>query len=483
MYTQAVLDNRRMYEADRLASAAGVPGVTLMENAGAAIAQEIQRRWTPRQVCVLCGPGNNGGDGFVVARLLAQAGWPVRLGLICAREQLRGDAAHHAVQWQGKAEPLSPALLEGAELVVDALFGAGLTRPLEGAAKAMLEEIASRAVPVIAIDVPSGVMGDTGEAFGAIQAALTVTFFCKKPAHLLHPGRKLCGEIVVADIGIPERALEELHPDIFENGPQYWLPHFPHPQVEDHKYTRGAALVYGGYPMTGAARLAAHAAARTGAGLVTVVCPQEAFSIYAETLTSILVRPLAAEEGFSAVLKDKRFTAALLGPGAGVTDKMRHEVLTVLESGVATVLDADALTLFEGRHENLRHAIKHPCVMTPHEGEFKRICDIQGDKLTRARAAAKAYGAVIVLKGSDTVIAAPDGRVVINSNAPAELATAGAGDVLAGMVLGLLAQGMDAFFAAAAAVWLHGAAASEFGPGLIAEDIADMLPQVYRSLK
>ena len=481
-FETALLDVRRMSEADRLAVAAGVPAVTLMENAGRAVALEIQRRWTPRPVSVLCGPGNNGGDGFVTARFLAAAGWPVRLALLGPRDRLAGEARHHAELWSGGVEPLTPTVLGGAGLVVDAIFGAGLSRALDGAAAETLSAANRQQLPVVAIDVPSGVMGDTGVSLGAVPAVLTVTFFRKKPGHLLFPGRTLCGEVVVADIGIPAAVLEPIQPDTFENDPRLWLADWPPPDAGGNKYTRGHALIAGGYPMTGAARLAARAAARAGAGLTTIAVPEVALPIYATALTCIMVLPLADPEDFTKLLENRRYSAWLIGPGAGVGAETRARARAMLGTGRPTLLDADALTSFQEDPTALDRAITGSCVMTPHDGEFRRLFDPSGDKLTRTRAAARRSGAVIVLKGGDTVIAAPDGRAIINSNAPPTLATAGSGDVLSGLVLGLLAQGMKPFPAAAAAVWLHGAAANAFGPGLIAEDLPELLPGVLRNL-
>jgi NAD(P)H-hydrate epimerase len=481
-FQTALLDVHQMSEADRLSVAAGTPVTELMGNAGIAVTAEIERRWSVRPVTVLCGPGNNGGDGFATAWLLAEAGWPVRVALLGSRDRLTGAALHYAQRWQWAIEPMTETVLDEAELVVDALFGAGLSRALEGAAADILAAAAKRGLTIIAIDVPSGVMGDTGQALGAVAATLSVTFFRKKPGHLLQPGRSLCGEVVVADIGTPASVFEALKPDTFENDPLLWADALPLLQQEGNKYTRGHALIWGGWPTTGAARMAARAAARIGAGLTTVAVPEVALPVYAAALTSIMVSPVAKPEDLQQLLTDRRYTGLLIGPGAGIVPDTRTRVLAMLATGRATVLDADALTTFENDPPALDRAIIGPCVMTPHDGEFRRLFDASGDKLTRARAAARRCGAVVILKGSDTVIAAPDGRAIINANAPPSLATAGAGDVLCGMVLGLLTQGMELFLAAAAAVWLHGAAATEFGPGLIAEDLPDLLPSVLRGL-
>jgi NAD(P)H-hydrate epimerase len=477
-----LLDVRQMSEAVRLTVAAGTPVDQLTENAGAAVAQQIAQHYSPRYITVLCGPGNNGGEGFVVARHLAEVGWPVRIALLDLNQTVPEKLRYHAGRWRGAIEPLTPAVLDGANLVVDAIFGSGLTRPLGGAAAETLAAAARGSVPIVAVDVPSGLKGDTGEALGAVRAVLTVTFFRKKPGHLLLPGRSLCGEVVVADIGISPATLEGIALDTFENDPKLWISQLPRPRDDGNKYTRGHALVVGGYPMTGAARMVARAAARAGAGLTTIAVPEIALSIYGAALTSIMVQPLAAPEELDSLLSDRRFSALLIGPGAGTGEPTRGRVRAMLATGRPTLLDADALTAFQDDPGSLDRAIIGPCVLTPHDGEFRRLFDPSGDKLTRTRAAARRSDAVVVLKGSDTVIAAPDGRAIINTNAPPTLATAGAGDVLSGIVLGLLAQGMDAFLAAAAAVWLHGAAANEFGPGLIAEDLPELLPSVFRHL-
>jgi NAD(P)H-hydrate epimerase len=481
----ALLTVAEMYRADALAVAAGTPGEALMEAAGRAIANEIRRRWASRPIAVLCGPGNNGGDGFVVARLLAADGWPVRVALLGERAALKGDAALNAGRWTGAVEPLTPAVLDGCDLVVDAIFGAGLARPPEGAARAVIEAINQRRLRCIAVDVPSGVHGDSGAVLGsAPRAQITVTFFRRKPGHLLLPGRLHCGETIVADIGIPATVLAEIAPRTFANETPLWRAAMPRPAVDGHKYARGHAVVVGGATMTGAGRLAARGALRAGAGLVTVACPPEAVPIYAAGTASVIVTPAAGAAAVAAFLADPRRNAVLIGPGAGRDAAIRATTLAVLGLRRRTVVDADALTVFAGDPGPLVTATAAAdCVLTPHEGEFARLFgDLKGDKPARARGAAQRAGAVVLLKGPDTVIAAPDGRAAINANAPPTLATAGAGDVLAGFILGLLAQGMPAFEAACAATWLHGEAAAAFGAGLIADDLPEMLPGVLSRL-
>ncbi len=485
-HDNAVLTPAEMGMADRAAVAAGISGIQLMEAAGSAVADAVRARWQPCPVAVLCGPGNNGGDGFVAARHLVAAGWPVRLGLLGARERLTGDAAHHAGLWSGAVEALSPALLDGAGIVIDAIFGAGLARPVDGMARAVIEAVDARHLATVAVDVPSGLDGATGMVEGAAAPAdITVTFFRKKPGHLLLPGRHLCGSVIVAAIGIPDAVLDTNPPTTFENGPPLWLDAYPWPTTGGHKYSRGHALVRGGAVMTGAARLASHAAARIGAGLVTVAAPEPAWAVYAASLLGVIVHPIDSADGFGGLLADPRRNAILVGPGAGVDAATRRDALAALATRRAVVLDADALTVFADSRETLFAAIAGPVVLTPHEGEFARLFGPPDgkDKLTRARAAAAQSGAIVLLKGADTVIAAPDGRAAINANAPPELATGGSGDVLSGMILGLLAQGLDPFRAAAAAAWLHGEAARGFGPGLVADDLPACLPAPLRRLR
>jgi NAD(P)H-hydrate epimerase len=482
----ALLSVAEMGRADALTIARGTPGIDLMERAGAAVADAVLRRWRGRPVAVLSGPGNNGGDGFVAARLLREAGAAVHLGCLVPLDGLRGDAGVAAQRWGGAVTPLDPTILDGAPVVIDALFGAGLTRPLDGIARTLVEAVNARQLDCVAVDVPSGVDGDSGAVLGAApRAAVTVTFFRRKPGHLLLPGRLACGAVEVADIGIPADVLDEIRPQCWENAPGLWRGALRWPSLGDHKYSRGHALIFGGAELTGAARLAAHAARRVGAGLVSIAAPRAAHAIYAAdqpgTLTLAADDPAAAD----ALLDDIRRNAVLVGPGNGVGEATARHALAALGRRRAVVLDADALTSFAAAPDRLFAAIGSDSVLTPHEGEFARLFPdlTQGGKLARARAAAARSRAVMLLKGADTVIAAPDGRAAINGNAPADLATAGSGDVLAGLIVGLLAQGLPAFEAAGAAAWLHGAAATAFGTGLIAEDLIDMLPRVMTQLR
>ena len=477
--SQEILTTVEMGNADAFAVAQGVPSLVLMENAGRAVADAIATRFKPCPVTVLCGPGNNGGDGFVVARLLDEYGFTVR---VAEGSEPKGDAAAMSEKWKGARVALAPEALDGARLVVDGLFGAGLSRPLEGAAAQVVEALND--LPLVAIDVPSGVSGDTGQPLGAVvvRAALTVTFFRKKPGHLLLPGRVLCGETVVADIGIPpEAANTQLH----ENTPTLWR--YPWPKAEGHKYARGHCVVVSGPAhATGAARLAARAALRVGAGLVSVASPPAAVAVNAAHLTAIMIKPFDGADGLAKLLADKRLNAVVLGPGLGVGGETRELVNVALKSGASVVLDADAISSFKDDPEALFNRLHERCVLTPHDGEFERLfpglLDESASKVEAARTAAKRAGCVMLLKGGDTVIADVSGKAAINANAPPTLATAGSGDVLAGLISGLLAQQMNVFEAACAGAWLHGDAAHRFGPGLIAEDLPEMLPKVLAGL-
>lgn len=489
----AVLTTQQMYAADRAAIAGGVAGRVLMEAAGRAVAGAVMDRRAPRPVLVLCGPGNNGGDGFVAARHLAAAGWPVRVALLGATAALKGDAAAGATDWPGPVLTLEEVTPAADDLVVDALFGAGLSRALEGRAAELARICAERDVPVVAVDVPSGLPGDGAEPLGEafFQAEKTITFFRKKAAHLLHPAREICGEVVLAQIGIPGAVLQGIAPQVFENGPDLWAATWPWRAGDAHKYRAGHLLVAGGSSMTGAAQLVCRAGLRSGAGLVTVACDAASLPIYAVANPAVITLEAPDPSAFAAALEDPRRNAVVIGPGNGVTAGTRARAEAAVAAGRAVVLDADALSVFAEDPESLWEEIaaspESSVVLTPHDGEFARLFpDLAGHRLERARAAAARSGAVVVLKGPDSVVAAPDGRAAINASAPPWLATGGTGDVLAGMIGGLLAQremgGMAAFEAAAAAVWLHGRAAAHLGPGLIAEDLPGALPQVLRDL-
>ncbi len=466
-----------MAAADQAAISAGTPGLTLMERAGAAVADAMAQRFDPQPVIVLCGPGNNGGDGYVVARLLKLGGWPVQVQALS--EPATPDAQAAAADWDGAVNPLGGPL--GEALIIDALFGAGLSRPLEGLAAQIAAQLAGRPDRVVAVDVPSGVSGDTALPLGpALIAGLTVTFHARKPAHVLEPGRGHCGEVVVADIGLGDTSARTV-----ENGPDLWAAMFPWPSATSHKHERGRLIVVSGDAWnSGAARLAARAGLRIGAGLVTLYAGQDALAANAAHLEAVMLKPFDTDLELEQAANQA--DAAVIGPAAGVTETTLLNVLALARTGAALVIDADAITVFRDDPEELFSVLDRDDVLTPHPGEFERlfpgVLKASPERITAARRAAAKAGAVVLLKGPDTVIAAPDGRVAVNINGSAWLATAGSGDVLAGYIGGLVSQGMESFEAACAAAWIHAETAELHGPGLISEDLPDLTPAVLRRL-
>jgi len=474
-----ILTVAEMTAGDRAAIAAGTPGIVLMDRAGNAVADAICERFTPRRTLVLAGPGNNGGDAYVAATVLRSRGWDVTVEALAPPRT--DDALDAAAKWNGPVGPLNGSL-QDMELVVVGLFGAGLVRPLSGEALRMARASEAIRDRVVAIDLPSGLSGDTGRPVGdvAFHAALTVTFHRRKPAHVLQPGRSYCGEVVVADIGLGATPTS-----LFENTPDLWLGKFPRPAVTAHKHSRGRLIVISGEAWrTGAARLAARAGLRIGAGLVTVLSPPDALAVNAAHLEAVMLAPFETEQELETAAGAA--DAVIIGPAAGVNDATLGNVLALARTGAALVLDADALTVFRDDPEELFTALDRDDVLTPHPGEFERIFPgllrTASSKIEAAREAARRAGAVVLVKGPDTVIAAPDGRAAVNLNGSPWLATAGSGDVLAGLIGGLVAQGMDSFEAACAGAWIHAVGGQSFGPGLISEDLPDLVPRVLAEL-
>ncbi|MBM1172747.1 NAD(P)H-hydrate dehydratase [Microvirga arabica] len=489
---ELVLTSSEMRQADRATIENGIPGIELMRRAGRAVADSAEKLAAPGdRIIVAAGPGQNGGDGFIAAALLFDRGYQVSLGLLGTPDRLAGDAAEAAKGWYGKVERVEDLSFHGADLIIDALFGTGLARDLEGAARLAVERMNASGRPILAVDLPSGIDGDSGAVRGvAVKATRTVTFAVRKPCHLLMPGRAYCGPVEVADIGIGGDTLEAKGGTLFANHATLWTHALPRPGLSSHKYERGHTLVAsGGATRTGAARLAARAALRIGSGLVTVASPPEALGVNAAHLTAIMLRGCDGPEGLNTMLQDQRFNSLVLGPALGIHAGTRAMVAVAVHARRSLVLDADALTSFEGLATELHGAFRHaPSVLTPHDGEFNRLFKGHPDlvdpasKIERVRRAAAYTGAVVVLKGADTVIAAPDGRAAINENGTPYLATAGSGDTLCGLIAGLMAQGVPAFEAACAGVWIHAEAGASFGPGLIAEDLAELVPGVLRDL-
>jgi hydroxyethylthiazole kinase-like uncharacterized protein yjeF len=480
--TREIITVAQMRAIDEGAAAAGVPTLTLMENAGRAVAEAIVQRFSPRPTAVLCGPGNNGGDGWVAARTLRALGWRVWVETLVPRDRLKGEAAVAAESWSGETFAIG-ADNPTPELFVDALFGAGLSRPLEGEAARLAKTLAGAPERVVAVDVPSGLDGDTGEALADVsfRAGLTVTFVRKKPAHVLMPGCALCGEVVVADIGAPESVVAAQGVALWENDPALWA--LPWPEPESHKHARGHVVVAsGGQARTGAARLTARGALRAGAGLVTVLSPPKALAENAAQLTAIMLREARDETAYAETARTAQCLA--IGPAFGTSNAHYKLLCAAIEASprCPLVLDADALTLLSP----ITHGFTEHDVMTPHVGEFRRgfpgIYSSSPTRIDAARAAAAYARCIVLFKGPDTVVAAPDGRAIVNTTGTPFLATAGAGDALAGLIAGLIAQGMPSFEAAAAGAWLHGRAAEQIGPGLIAEDITERIPAVLNGL-
>ncbi len=480
----ALLINQEARAADESTIAGGTLGETLMENAGRAVVSVITDYFKPCPILIMCGAGNNGGDGFVVARLLKERNWPVTVCQLGESDDGKSDALSMRSKWQksgGKNTAFTPALLGQHKLVVDAIFGTGLDRNIEGPVSEIIGEINKCPLPVVSIDIASGINGDSGAIMGvAIEAIHTVAFTHPKPGHFLLPGKINTGQLHMRDIGVSSRDITPKH---FLNVPALWKDHLPRMRADSHKYTRGHAVIFGGgMSSAGAAKLAAISALRVGSGLVSVACTNESLPVYAASLTAVMTKPYTKINQLDSLIDDKHVSALLIGPGGGVTDATREHTIHLLNHKKPCVIDADAITAFQDNPNPLFSAIKGPTVITPHEGEFSRLFWIKGPKSERAIGAAKESGAVIVLKGNDTVIASPDGRVAINYNAPVWLATAGAGDVLAGLITGLLAQNVPAFEAACMGTWIHGEAASLFGPGLISEDLPGFIPEILRKL-
>ena len=463
-----------------------VDSFQVMHRAASAVAEYILNQFSTQKTAICCGPGNNGGDGWLVAEYLRQAGWPVEVYAIKPPKEYAGDAGKAAQGYGGNWQPLHEFYTNTSELVVDAMFGIGLNQMMSGVYVEAVAAIQASRATVVAVDIPSGVQADTGSVLGcAVKADVTITFGGKKVGHLLLPGLAHVGRLVVADIGLKQADFDAMQPEIWENA----APNIPTPSEEDHKYTRGQAMIYGGEEMTGAARLSALSAARAGAGMVRVAAPETAYETYAQSLMSVVVERMPNANAWHGMLRAHTPEAALVGPGAGVTKITNEAITNVLATDIPAVLDADAITLI-AQDPRLRDAMskrKAPTCMTPHDGEYVRVAramqlDTAADKITRARTFAKALNTCVLLKGADSVMAAPDGRVVINSVGPAWLATAGSGDVLAGLIAGLAAQGIPMFEALCAAVWLHSHAGQKAGAGMIAEDLLDHIPAVLKDI-
>lgn len=471
-----IITPRHMWTAEKKVIEAGTDSFDLMERAGLAAAEFVHQNWPLGRIQILCGPGGNGGDGFIAAANLVERWRDVQVFCSVPVEALKGDAAKAAALWKEPILPLEAAIEHTTDITVDALYGTGFSRPLEGAAL----ELAGRGGIVASIDVPSGIDGLRAVALGAcFNATATITFAALKPAHVLQPSAGACGRVAVADIGVP------IESSWIENHPSVWLDQMPNPGAAGHKHSRGHLKVLsGGLASTGAARLSARAGLRIGAGLVTVLSPPSALIVNASQLTAVMVNSVADVDSFRAEIETAQ--GAVIGPGAGVTPETREKVLAALESDAAIVLDADALTVFEDDPSALFAKLRKTDVLTPHIGEFRRLfgdlLDESESKIDTVIEAAKQAGCIVLLKGPDTVISDAEGKVVVNNHAASWLATAGSGDVLAGFIAGLICQGMEPLLATAMATWVHGEASRRVGAGLISEDLEMQVPNILSAL-
>jgi hydroxyethylthiazole kinase-like uncharacterized protein yjeF len=484
--TSAILTCEEVRAAERMAVQAGIPLWGLMQKAGQACADVLHAEFPEGRVVVLAGPGNNGGDAFVAAQRLRDLGRNVWVFDLAPKGERSLEGQNALAALSGARQPLEDLRLAPDDIVLDGLFGAGLSRPLTGEAAFAIEQVNASGARVVAIDVPSGVSGDAGAVAGpAVRADVTVTFCCKKAAHVLQPAAELCGEVVPAEIGFGRFVEAAGDGTLHENGPALWDSKLRWPEASSHKHRRGRlAVVTGPIASTGAARLAAQAGLRAGAGQVTLLCPPAALMVVAGAVMAPLTASFKDEHQLVALTETA--DAMVIGPAAGVNDKTRANVQALAQADRTLVLDADAITVFQGEAETLGGLLEAPAVLTPHMGEFERLFPgllaKTANKVEAVRAGAKQVGAVVLLKGPDTVIAAPDGRAVVNIHASPFLATAGSGDVLAGIVGGLLAQGLDAFDAACAGAWMHGDAGIRAGAGMTAEDLDQALRQTIAAL-
>ncbi len=459
----------------------GTPVKALMERASAVIVEEILAHFSIRPTLVLCGPGNNGGDAYGVAVKLLEIGWPVEvMTVLPANSKTSNEAAYFKEKY--KKKPLSPdTSLDAFELIIDGIFGTGLKKDLSADLQVLIHKINLLSLPVISVDIPTGIDSDTGEIRGAsLHAKMTVTFNYRKPGHLLYPGKLSCGEVILKDIGLGKAR----SPMIFVNHPELWFDDFPIPGPLDHKYHRGHALLFGGEEFTGATQLAALAARRAGAGLVSIACTERTHPIYALSTPGTITSVIRSFEEWEALLKDERKNALLLGPGLTPSPETKKTVLAALKTKRRIVLDAGALKAFLPDDVNaLFSALHDQVVLTPHEGEFKEIFGtLSGSKIERALEAANKSGGLIYLKGADSVMATPQCHVLLQDNAPPWLSTAGTGDVLAGLILAFLAQGASPLHACGMASWIHGESAHHAGFGMIAEDLLDHLQNALQGI-
>ena len=486
--TQYILSNKEMAKADLLTIESGISSLDLMFNAGKKVFNNLPVQRGKRALFI-CGPGNNGGDGYVAADLLLKQGMEIDIYCPISKAKESNDNLHYKQKLNKSLFVSKIRSLSNYCYVVDALFGTGLSRTMSNDLSSLVSKINQSKLDVFSVDIPSGINGDTSAVLGeAFKASKTITFFNKKKCHYLYPGKKYCGEIVVEDIGIKKNVLDKIMPNIKKNDPSLWIKNFPFPVSSDHKYSRGMLVINTGPQFqTGAARLAGRSAMRVGAGAVTMVCDEETAKILEPQISVELLSVIKEKNDFQKLLKDKRVSSVLVGPGNGVNDETKARVLMALAFVDHCVIDADAITCFENNPEELFIDTYPHTILTPHEGEFKRLFGegiaLMEDKVLKCVEAAKLAGSIVLLKGADTVIADPEGNVVINASEAPYLATAGSGDVLAGIIASLVGDNkMNAFDAACAGAYIHSKLGEMIGPGLIAEDLIDNIPLMIKKL-
>ncbi|VAV90167.1 NAD(P)H-hydrate epimerase / ADP-dependent (S)-NAD(P)H-hydrate dehydratase [hydrothermal vent metagenome] len=483
-----ILTTKNCYQADKQAIASGITPVTRMENAGSGAAESITARYEKCKTLILCGPGANGGDGYVIARKLHEAGWSVDVMALTA-PVAGSDAEFMAQQCPVDASSRVRQLPTDIELIVDCLYGAGLNRALDADTTQLIHQVNQHKSPVVAIDLPSGIFGDSNGGFApCIVADTTITFAVKKLAHVLEPERSFCGVVEVVDIGFPDGMISDMPEVALENSPCLWSQIPVQPGAQSHKHNRGRLWVgCGGHLQTGAARLAARAGLRIGAGWVMLGGSKKAMQVCAAHETSIVLQTRPKHQSMAKTLQTSPVPdCVILGPAGGIGARMRADILDVLRSGIAAVLDADALRVMSAEPEVFFELCNENTVLLPHEAEFLGLFpDLNqtfGHKINRVKAAASRAGCTVLLKGADSVIANATGRAVVNTKTSAWLATLGTGDVLAGMVGGLMAQRVGGMDATCAAVWIHGALGQNLGAGLIAEDLPNEIPNILKNM-
>ena len=458
-----------------------------MKNAGKLVFRFIKKKFSSKQpIIVLCGPGNNGGDGFIVAKLLKNHGYPINVYIYTDEHNYKGDALKAVREFGKCSKKIDLFKLKKKALIIDALFGIGLKRNIKGKLKKIFNQINKSNNSVISVDIPSGVCSNTGKILGsAIKADFTVTFHRKKVGHVLAPGKKFSGKIEVVDIGFSQQKMKT---QCLENSPNLWAKHFPWKKTTDHKYSRGRVVVYGGQKeFTGATILSAQAALRTGTGSVKIICSRDTLQIYSIKFPSALKTEINDIFQLEHFLKNEKITSILIGPGLGTSKKNKEITKLILRKIKYVVLDADALTCFKDDLKSLYSLLDKNKIITPHLGEFHRIfpkIKKNLNNIDKVLNAVKLIKSNIVLKGPSTIIVSYNNKIVINDHSSSELAVIGSGDVLSGLIVSLVGdKKMSPFLAGCASTWLHGDIAKNYGKGLIAEDIVEEIPNALKRLK